>query len=393
MSETEIAVIKTQEELNAFCDALAKNDVIFVDTEFHRESTYWPTLCLIQAAGEDVEGIIDPMVDGIDLAPFLDLMGNEDIGKVFHAARQDMEIFAKLMDAPPSPIFDTQIAAMAIGLGDSISYENLVSQLAGKQVDKSSQFTDWTRRPLSQKQLHYALGDVTHLRTVYKKMAARLDKMDRWAWIESDHQALSDPALYAMDPENAWKRMKIRRQRKDYLAVLKNVAVWRERTAQELNRPRNRILKDDAIQEIADQRPRDGGALDRLRSVSKGFSGSKYGAGLMDAINEALDNPDAFAPDVEKPKHRGPSPPGASDLVRVLLKQICDEASVTPRLVANAADLDRIASGDGEETAVMSDWRYELFGKKAEDLLHGRLAITFNEGQVELFDTTGTGQA
>ena len=196
-----------------------------------------------------------------------------------------------------------------------------------------------------------------------------------------------------MDPENAWKRMKIRRQRKDYLAVLKNVAVWRERTAQELNRPRNRILKDDAIQEIADQRPHDGGALDRLRSVSKGFSGSKYGAGLMAAINEALDNPDDFAPDVEKPKHRGPSPPGASDLLRVLLKQICDEASVTPRLVANAADLDRIASGDGEETAVMSDWRYELFGKKAEDLLHGRLAITFNEGQVELFDTTGAAES
>ena len=388
MSDNEISVITSQEELNAFCTALSKSDVIFVDTEFHRESTYWPTLCLIQAAADDVEGMIDPMVDGLDLKPFLDLMADPDIGKVFHAARQDMEIFTRMLGAPPAPIFDTQIAAMALGLGDSISYENLISQLTGNQVDKSSQFTDWTRRPLSQKQLKYALGDVTHLRAAYRKMAETLDAKDRWSWIEADHMALSAPELYMTDPKDAWKRMKIRRHRKDYLAVLKNVSIWREALAQELNRPRSRILKDDAIQEISDQRPRDAQALERLRSVPKGFANSRHGGGLLSAINEALDNVDEIAPDVDRPKHRGPSPAGASDLLRVLLKQICDDASVTPRLVANASDLEKIASGDGTDTEVMSGWRYDLFGKHAQNLLHGKLAVTFNKGQIEMFDTS-----
>ena len=293
------------------------------------------------------------------------------------------------MGKPPAPIFDTQVAAMALGLGDSISYDNLISQLTGNQIDKSSQFTDWTRRPLSQKQLKYALGDVTHLRAAYAKMAERLDAKDRWSWIEEEHLALSAPELYLADPEDAWKRMKLRRHRKDYLAVLRNVAVWREALAQELNRPRSRILKDDSVQEIADQRPRDLSGFDRLRSLPKGFGKSRHGPGLLNAINEALDDPDAYAPDVEKPRHRGPSPAGASDLLRVLLKQICDDENVTPRLVANAADLERIASGDGDTTAVMTGWRYDLFGKHAENLLHGKLAVTFNNGQIEMFNTEG----
>lgn len=386
MSEPDITVIQDQDELNRFCVALKSNDVIFVDTEFHRESTYWPTLCLIQAAGDTVEAVIDPMIEGIDLAPFLDLLGDESIVKVFHAARQDMEIFYRLMGRPPSPVFDTQIAAMALGLGDSISYDNLVSQLTGRQIDKSSQFTDWTRRPLSQKQLHYALGDVTHLRQVYDKMAQKLDSRDRWHWVKEEHVALEDPALYAADPENAWKRLKVRRNRKDYLAVLKSVAVWREALAQELNRPRNRILKDDALQEIADQRPRTAEALERLRSVPKGFSGSRHGPGLIECITYALDNVDEVAPPIEKPKHRAPAPAGAADLLRVLLKQICDDAKVTPRLIANSADLDRVAAGEGHETNVMHGWRFDVFGKRAEDLLNGRLAITFNKGDVKMFE-------
>lgn len=388
MSDKEITVITSQNALEAFCDELAKNDVVFVDTEFHRESTYWPTLCLVQAAGEGIEAIIDPMVDGIDMAPFLEIMANPKIGKVFHAARQDMEIFARMMGTPPAPIFDTQIAAMALGLGDSISYENLISQLVGAQVDKSSQFTDWTRRPLSSKQLKYALGDVTHLRAAYKKMADLLDSKNRWDWIETEHLALSDPELYTARPEDAWKRMKLRRHKKDYLAVLRNVAVWREQQAQDLNRPRSRILKDDAVQEIADQRPRDVAALERLRSVPRGFGNSRHGVGLLAAINEALDDVEGFVPPVDKPKHRGPTPAGASDLLRVLLKQICDDAGVTPRLVANASDLEFIASGDGHDTAVMTGWRYDLFGKHAENLLHGKLAVTFNDGQIEMFDTS-----
>ena len=386
MSEPDITVITDQDDLIRFCGDLRKHNVVFVDTEFHRESTYWPTLCLIQASAHGVEGMIDPMVDGIDLAPFLDILADPDIVKVFHAARQDMEIFNRLMGRPPAPVFDTQIAAMAIGLGDSISYDNLIGQLTGQHIDKSSQFTDWTRRPLSQKQLTYALGDVTHLRAAYDKMAEKLDKTDRWTWMAEEHANLEDPELYSADPEKAWKRLKVRRNRKDYLAVLKTVAVWREALAQELNRPRNRILKDDAIQEIADQRPRDAKSLERLRSVPKGFAGSRHGPGLLERINYALDNVDEVAPHVEKPKHRAPAPAGASDLLRVLLKQICDDAGVTPRLIANSADLDRIAAGEGHETSVMSGWRLDLFGKRAEDLLNGRLAITFNKGDVKMFD-------
>ena len=393
MSEADINVIEQQDELNQFCDALKSNDVIFVDTEFHRESTFWPTLCLIQAAGENVEGIIDPMAEGLDLTPFLELLANTRITKVFHAARQDMEIFYRLLGKPPAPVFDTQVAAMALGLGDSISYDNLVSQLTGKQIDKSSQFTDWTRRPLSQKQLHYALGDVTHLRKVYAKMSGRLDSLDRWSWVAADHDLLTSADLYESDPENAWKRMKIRRNRKDYLAVLKSVAVWREALAQELNRPRTRILKDDAVQEIADQRPKTPEALERLRSVPRGFGKSRHGPGLIQAINYALDNVDEVAPFVEKPKQRAPSPAGAADLLRVLLKQICDEEKITPRLVANSADLERVAAGEGHETNVITGWRYDVFGKRAEDLLNGRLAITFNDGDIQLFDVTAAAKS
>lgn len=386
MSESEIAVIETQQELNAFCAELAKNSVVFIDTEFHRESTYWPTLCLIQAAGEDVEGIIDPMVEGLDLSALLEILADPNVCKVFHAARQDMEIFAQLMDKPPAPIVDTQVAAMALGLGDSISYDNLVSQMIGPRIDKSSQFTDWTRRPLSQKQLHYALGDVTHLRAVYAKMARKIDEYDRWSWVQDEHDALTDPALYAADPQDAWKRLKVRRNRKDYLAVLKSVAIWREQTAQDLNRPRTRILKDDALQEIADQRPRDATSLERLRSVPKGFGGSRHGPGLLQAINYALDHVDEMAPEFDKPTQRAAAPAGAADLLRVLLKQICDDAKVTPRLVANSADLDRVAAGEGRDTNVMTGWRFDLFGKRAEDLLNGRLAITFNRGDVRMFE-------
>ena len=392
MSEPDITIINDQNELIHFCGALKTSDVIYVDTEFHRESTYWPTLCLIQAANDSVEAIIDPQIEGIDLTPFLDLLMDPTITKVFHAARQDMEIFYRLTGKPPSPIFDTQIGAMAIGLGDSISFDNLVSQLTGQRIDKSSQFTDWTRRPLSAKQLQYALGDVTFLRNAYKRMAEKLTSKDRWSWIEDDHEAMCDPALYEADPENAWKRLKVRRNRKDYLAVLKAVAVWREQLAQDLNRPRNRILKDDALQEIADQRPRDANAIDRLRSVPKGFSGSRHGPSLLAAINHALDNVDEVAPEIEKPKHRGPSPAGASDLLRVLLKQICDDARVTPRLIANSADLERIAAGEGNETNVMKGWRFELFGKRAEDLLNGRMAITFNQGNIQMFDVSKTSE-
>ncbi|MGB3627018.1 MAG: ribonuclease D, partial [Henriciella sp.] len=263
MTDKILKPITEQEELQKFCDSLSKSDFICVDTEFHRETTYWPELCLIQASAPGVEGLIDPMAKGIDLQPFLELMADTSKVKVFHAARQDMEIFNKLIGTPPSPIFDTQIAAMALGLGDSISYDNLIQRTLRRQIDKSSQFTDWKRRPLSDKQLKYALGDVTHLRDAYIQMRDELEALGRMEWVAAEMADMSAPALYDTDPKNAWQRLKFRKTHKDYLAVFAAVAEWRERQSQALDRPRRRILKDEAIQEIADQKPTQPEQFDR----------------------------------------------------------------------------------------------------------------------------------
>ncbi|MEO1475694.1 MAG: ribonuclease D, partial [Pseudomonadota bacterium] len=255
MSNAVLTPIVDQEELEAFCDALSTHEFICVDTEFHRETTYWPQLCLIQASAPGVEGLIDPLNDDLDIGPFLQLVAEESRIKVFHAARQDLEIFNRLIGYPPGPIFDTQIAAMALGLGDSISYDNLIQRTLRVSIDKSSQFTDWTRRPLSEKQLAYAMGDVTYLRDAYQKMRLQLETLDRLNWVLEEMAVLEDAKLYDTTPENAWQRLKIRKPKKEYAAVLAAVAGWREARAQELDRPRRRILKDDAIYEIAEQKP------------------------------------------------------------------------------------------------------------------------------------------
>ncbi|MEZ5939324.1 MAG: ribonuclease D [Hyphomonadaceae bacterium] len=382
----EIRLITSTPELEAACEKLADGDFLALDTEFHRESTYWPHLCLVQAATTDFDVLIDPLAANIDLAPLLKLVEDPSRTKVFHAARQDLEIFARLLGKPPTPVFDTQIAAMAAGLGDSISYENIVQRLLKAQVDKSSQFTDWARRPLSEKQLRYARGDVTYLRRVYVMLRERLEKKNRMTWIEDEHAAMLDPENYAFDPETAWKRLKLRRFKSDYLAVLARVAAWRETVAQELDKPRGRILKDDAIQEIAQQRPRSAEALERLRAVPNGFSRSRHGASLVTAINEALDDPDAYAPQVEPPESSGPPAGALSDLLRVLLKQVADEADVAPRLIANAADLERIARDDNPPVAALTGWRRDLFGEKALALKAGKLALAAKGKGVRVID-------
>ena len=272
MSDDILRPITDQNELQDLCDALAESDFICVDTEFHRETTYWPELCLIQASAPGVEGLIDPLADDLDIGPFLNLIAEDSRVKVFHAARQDMEIFNRLIGYPPGPIFDSQIAAMALGLGDSISYDNLVQRVLKRSVDKSSQFTDWTRRPLSNKQLTYALGDVTHLRDAYLIMREQLEAKDRLGWVREEMAHLEDPDLYDTSPENAWQRLKIRKPRADYAAILAAVAAWRETKAKDLNRPRRRILKDDAIYEIAEQKPANRKAYERLRAVPKAVS-------------------------------------------------------------------------------------------------------------------------
>ncbi|MEP1599212.1 MAG: ribonuclease D, partial [Hyphomonas sp.] len=267
MTDNTLTPITEQSALEDLCGKLAESDFICVDTEFHRETTYWPELCLVQASAPGVEGLIDPLAEDLDIGPFLDLIAADNRVKVFHAARQDLEIFNRLIGHPPGPIFDTQVAAMALGLGDSISYDNLVQRLLKRQIDKSSQFTDWTRRPLSQKQLVYALGDVTHLRDAYLKMRDQLETRGRLGWVREEMADLEDPAKYDTDPANAWQRLKLRKPKKDYAAIVVAVAAWRESLAQELDKPRRRILKDDAIQEIASQKPRSEGEFGQLRAV------------------------------------------------------------------------------------------------------------------------------
>src|ERR1700741_2624216 len=287
--------ITTTAELKAFCDKLKGQSFVAVDTEFMRETTYWPKLCLIQAAAPNAEATIDPLAEGLDLEPFLEILRDEKILKVFHAARQDVEIFNNLQ-AMPKPLFDTQVAGMAAGFGEQIAYDALVRQMLKIELDKSSRFTDWARRPLSDNQLTYALADVTHLADLYPKLRQRLEQEGRLAWVTDEMASLTDPSNYDVDPENAWRRLRPRRHTTKYLAVYKAVAAWRERTAQLRDQPRGRILKDEAIDEVATH------GLDRLRSVPKGFSGSRFGPDLLLAIREALKDPHGYAPVIERAK-------------------------------------------------------------------------------------------
>lgn len=370
-----IDLISDQAALEAACKHLAEGEFLALDTEFHRETTYWPQLCLVQAATADFDCMIDPLA-GLDLSPLLKLIDDPSRVKVFHAARQDLEIFARLLGHVPAPIFDTQIAAMACGLGDSISYENLVARvLKNASVDKSSQFTDWARRPLSEKQLRYARGDVVYLRKIYVILRDKLAKLGRTDWIEDEMADLTDPEIYAFEPASAWKRLKLRKFKPDYLAVLASVSAWREQVAQETDKPRQRILKDDAIQEIAQQKPRSGEAIEKLRAVPSGFSRSRHGVGLVNAINAALADPAKYAPEVERQESSGPPPGALVELLKVLLKQVADDNDVAPRLIANAADVEKLAREAKPDIAALKGWRREVFGEKALMLKSGKLAL------------------
>jgi ribonuclease D len=390
MTKQALVPVTTQEDLAKACERLAQGPFLCVDTEFHRETTYWPELCLIQASCPGYEVMIDPMSEDLDIGPFLNLIAEENRVKVFHAARQDLEIFTRLIGHPPGPIFDTQIAAMALGIGDSISYDNLVQRVLKKRVDKSSQFTDWTRRPLTEKQLVYALGDVTFLRDVYTKMQDDLQTLGRTHWVNEEMAAMEDPALYDTSPENAWQRLKIRKPQKEYVAIFAAVAGWREAQAQAFNKPRRRILKDEAIQEIADQKPTSEKAFERLRAVPKGFIRSKYAEGLQDIVHAAIADPEAHAPALPKRQHNPETPAGAPEMLKVLLKAVSDEANIVPRLIANAADIERLARGEtSTDIAAMSGWRHEVFGRKAQALLSGKLGLSFENAQVQLFELNG----
>ncbi len=379
--------ISTTAELAVFCDKLKGQPFVAVDTEFMRETTYWPKLCLIQAAGANgVEACIDPLSEDMDLEPFLEILRDETILKVFHAARQDVEIFNNL-NAMPIPLFDTQVAGMAAGFGEQIAYDALVRQMLKIELDKSSRFTDWARRPLSDNQLTYALADVTHLASLYPILRERLDKEGRMAWVTDEMANLTDPAIYDVEPENAWKRLRPRKHTAKYMAVYKAVAAWRERTAQTRDQPRGRILKDEAIDEVATQAPTDADQLDRLRSVPKGFSGSRFGPDLLAAVREALRDPEAYAPVVER--HRASPSPAAGavvELLKVLLKARAEEAGVASKLIATVSDLEQIANDDEAETSALKGWRREAFGEDALKLKRGELALVLDGARVRVVE-------
>jgi ribonuclease D len=379
-------IITTTDDLAAFSRALRERPYAAVDTEFMRERTYWPILCLIQAAAEDVEAVIDPMAKGLDLSPFLEFLADPKVVKVFHAARQDVEIFHLLMKATPAPLFDSQIAAMACGFGDQIGYEPLMRGLLGARIDKGSRFTDWARRPLSSAQLNYALSDVTHLRAAYPLLLEKLKEDGRASWVEEEMAALADPALYAASPERAFERLRLRGVRTNELGIIVKLAEWREREAQSRDLPRGRILKDEAIFEIARMKPKTPEELGRARAMPEGFERSKSGAAILEAVAAGAAMKRADLPEIEKDEPRTPAPPDVVDLLRVLLKRQSERFHVAPRLIASAADIEAIAVNDQADVPAMQGWRREIFGDLALRLKRGEVALRLRNGEVEISD-------
>jgi len=376
-------IITSTESLQDFCKSAQKSPFLVVDTEFMRESTFYSQLCLIQVAIPDDEAIIDPLADDIDLAPFLDLLIDPKVTKVMHAARQDMEIFFKLCNAVPAPVFDTQLAAMALGFGDSVGYMSLVKGRLGVNLDKGARFTDWSRRPLTDKQLHYALGDVTHLRDLYPGMYKELNDKKRLEWVQEEMDGLIDRHLYEFDPERAWMRLKPRKLKQDYLSVMKAVAAWRESEAQIKDIPRNRVLKDDGIYDIALRQPRTPNQLGNLRGVPNGFERRKNIDRLLKAINIALQNADKYAPKIEAKKHMPPNLGPTVDILKTLLRLRTEYQGIAPRLIANASDIEQIAAfGNKAKVKALEGWRREVFGNDALLMLDGKVSLTLNGREV-----------
>lgn len=382
-----MTLITKTSELVQFCNSVKGEPFVTVDTEFMRESTYWPLLCLVQVAGKDDAVAIDALAPGIDLAPLFDLMDAPETLKVFHAARQDLEIFHHLTGRVPAPLFDSQVAAMVCGFGDQVGYENLIAKLTKARIDKSSRFTDWSRRPLSDKQIAYALSDVTHLRDAYRKLAKQLEKNGRAAWLESEMAILKSPQTYEGDPEQAYKRIKARNPKPRVAVLLKELAAWREREAQKRDIPRNRILRDDALMEIAHHAPKNANDLARTRGLGDRMAKGPQGAEILKAVQRGLAVPDPELPHAPK-KQELPSGIGpVADLLKVFLKMICEETGVAQKLIANAADIDQIAAfGKDADVEAMKGWRFELFGEAALKLRSGEMGLAIKNKKVVLLD-------
>jgi len=380
-------LITTTDELAAVCSRMATHPFVTVDTEFLRETTYYPLLCVAQMASPAEAVVIDALATDIDLAPFFALMANEKIIKVFHAARQDIEIVWNMAKTIPHPIVDTQVAAMVLGYGDSISYDQLVQRITGDTLDKSHRFTDWTRRPLSDAQIAYAVSDVTHLRDVYVKLATDLEKQARSNWVEAEMDVLTSPETYRADPERAWERLKSRVRKPKELAILIEVAAWREREAQNRDVPRGRVIKDEVIGDIAVQAPTTIERLGHLRSLPKGFERSRWGEQIIDAVKRGIERDHKTLPRLDRFR---PAANGAAivELLKVLLRMTAERHGVAAKVIATVDDLDRIAADDEADVPAMKGWRRELFGDKALALKHGRLALAIDNGKVVTVEKT-----
>ncbi len=382
--------ITKTDELASFCTECASQPYVTVDTEFLRERTYYSQLCLIQLAypgeGDENAVLIDPLAEGLDLAPLYDLFRNKDVVKVFHAARQDLEIFFTEGNVIPTPFFDTQIAAMVCGFGEQVGYEKLVRQVAKASIDKSSRFTDWSRRPLSDKQKAYALADVTHLRVIYEYLAEQLKKTDRTEWVEEEVAVLMDPATYVVEPREAWKRLKTRTNSRKFLSIVRELAAFREIMAKERNIPRNRIYKDDALMEMAATRPNSLKDLTKSRLLLREARKGDIADGIIEAVKRGESCPPDDMPNIPEQRQRKGGTESLSDLLRVLLKAKAEQYSVAQKLIATASDLDDLANGDDEGLVALRGWRRKVFGEDALRLREGKIALSATPNGVKLVE-------
>ncbi len=374
-------LITTTQELADTCDRLARHRYITVDTEFLRETTYYPLLCVAQMASAEEAVVIDALAEGLDLKPFYELMANEHVLKVFHAARQDIEIVWHEAGLIPHPIFDTQVAAMVLGYGDSISYDQLVQRITGDTLDKSHRFTDWSKRPLSPAQVKYAISDVTHLRDVFEALDADLHQRARADWVGEEMEVLTSPDTYRVEPELAWQRLKTRARKPKELAVLMEVAAWREREAQTRDVPRGRVLKDDVVGEIAQQAPTTVERLAGLRSLPRGFERSKWGQDILQAVARGLARDPKSLPRIERQRGGG-NGAATVELLKVLLRMTSERHAVAAKVIATIDELEQIANDDNADVPALHGWRRDLFGEKALALKHGKLSLAVENGKV-----------
>lgn len=379
-----MSIISSSQDLKRLCESLAHQPFITIDTEFMREKTYFPKLCLIQISDPEKNAVaIDPLAKGIDLKPLFKLLQNEKVLKIFHAGRQDLEIFYHLDGTVPKPFFDTQIAAMVCGFGDSVGYEKIVREVTGEQVDKSSQFTDWSIRPLSNKQLNYALGDVTHLVDVYHHLSEALEKQNRISWVFQEEEILSSPATYENNPHDVWQKIKIRSPSAKALAILKELAAWREQRAREKNIPKNWVMKDETLSSIAQAAPTSKDKLKKIRNISSDMASGRTGEKILGLIKTVLESPKENWPQApERKKQLSASASATLDILKMLLKIQSSEHSVAAKLIASSDDLEMLARGSTKDLPLLKGWRYDVFGKDAIDLKEGKIAIGLKDGQI-----------